>query len=269
VTTLASYGGRAMGSPLRLQVTSGSVSRAGLERIWASVVAEFGAAEGELSCFRPDSALSRLNQSAGQWIWATASPRVYRFLVLAAQATRKSRGRFDPRILDALAGLGHPGLASAPTRSVPEAGPGPRGSDERAWLATDGRTHRVKLESAVDSGGLGKGLALRWAWRGIQDALGEAGALLEAGGDIVGQGSGPDGSPWRIRIEDPDGSSTPLAVLSLLDGAVCTSSIARHQWLDPAGGLVHHLIDPETGRPGGSGLRAVTVAGPDPAWTEV
>jgi thiamine biosynthesis lipoprotein len=29
------------------------------------------------------------------------------------------------------------------------------------------------------------------------------------------------------------------------------------------------LIDPRTGEPGGEGLMAVTVAGPDPAWAEV
>ncbi len=33
--------------------------------------------------------------------------------------------------------------------------------------------------------------------------------------------------------------------------------------------VVHHLIDPSIGEPGGDGLLAVTVAGPDPAWAEV
>jgi len=32
---------------------------------------------------------------------------------------------------------------------------------------------------------------------------------------------------------------------------------------------VHHLVDPRTGRPGGEGLAAVTVVGPDPAWAEI
>ena len=43
----------------------------------------------------------------------------------------------------------------------------------------------------------------------------------------------------------------------------------RRRWTSPDGEAVHHLIDPSTGRPGGDGLLAVTVAGPDPAWAEV
>ena len=32
---------------------------------------------------------------------------------------------------------------------------------------------------------------------------------------------------------------------------------------------MHHLLEPRTGEPGGSGLAAVTVSGPDPAWAEI
>jgi thiamine biosynthesis lipoprotein len=95
-----------------------------------------------------------------------------------------------------------------------------------------------------------------------------AGALLEAGGDIVARGSAPQGGPWMIGIEHPGGGEEP-AVVALRDGAICTSSIALHRWRDRDGREVHHLLDPRSGEPGGEGLLAVTVAGPDPAWAEV
>ncbi|MFI5261305.1 MAG: FAD:protein FMN transferase, partial [Candidatus Limnocylindrales bacterium] len=103
----------------------------------------------------------------------------------------------------------------------------------------------------------------------VERDLAGRGALLEAGGDLMGRAPSPDGGPWHVGSEDPTGRPDPLAVVALTEGAICTSSIARRHWRDPAGRPVHHLIDPRTGEPGGAGLVAVTVADPDPGWAEV
>ena len=97
---------------------------------------------------------------------------------------------------------------------------------------------------------------------------GDAGVLLDAGGDIVTVGPGPDAGAWPIGIEDPGGGED-LAVVAVVRGALATSSIGVHRWVAPDGSIAHHLLDPATGRPGGDGLVAVTVASPDPAWSEV
>ena len=97
----------------------------------------------------------------------------------------------------------------------------------------------------------------------------QAGYLLDAGGDIVVEGAPATGEPWHIGIENPAGGSTPVATVRATGRfAVATSSTRRLRWIQ-AGRPVHHLIDPTTGEPGGAGLLAVTVAGPDPAWAEV
>ena len=95
-----------------------------------------------------------------------------------------------------------------------------------------------------------------------------AGALLEAGGDLVAWGAAPQPGPWLVGIETP-GAADEIAVLAVDGGAICTSSTAVHAWTAADGRAVHHLVDPRTGEPGGDGLRSVTVAGPDPAWAEV
>jgi thiamine biosynthesis lipoprotein len=271
VTGIVAFAGRAMGSPLRLQVATAARATPRPERLWARVQAEFRTSEAELSCYRPESALSQLNGTAGSGAWWAASSRLYGFLTMAERAERKSGGRFDARVLGDLARLGYPGLPAPTARSGPkdsraardgaEAGPG--------WLQRDGRTRRVRVEAPVDSGGLGKGLTLRWAWHRIETDLMGRGALLEAGGDLVGRSAAPDGEAWQIGIEDPLGRPEPLAVVTLSDGAICTSSTARQRWVDPAGRPAHHLLDPRTGEPGGAGLLAVTVAGADPGWAEV
>ncbi len=76
-------------------------------------------------------------------------------------------------------------------------------------------------------------------------------------------------SPWLVAIEDPTGRDDGPAVLAVSSGAVATSSVRLRRWQAPDGAPAHHLIDPTTGRPGGEGLLAVTVATWDPAWAEV
>jgi len=93
--------------------------------------------------------------------------------------------------------------------------------------------------------------------------------LLEAGGDLAIDGPGPEQGMWNVGIEDPLRLGRQLAVLTCSSGAIATSSIAVRNWVDPDGNLVHHLVDPRTGRPAAGGLVAVSVAHADPAWAEV
>jgi thiamine biosynthesis lipoprotein len=257
-----SFEGRAMGSPLRLTMVG--VSRRMAARAWAVVQADVEATERSISRWRADSALSVLNRVAG-----SGSGRVDRrlagLLVASARAQRLSAGRFDPRVVARLEALGE--RAGVPL-------PLPRDDAETGssgpWLRLDPHRGVAELAAPVDSGGIGKGLALRWAVRALRRAgtVGE-GLLLEAGGDLICVGRAPQDGPWQIGIEDPGGSGRPLAAIATTDAAVATSSIAVRTWTAPGGRQVHHLIDPITGEPGGEGLTAVTVAAADPAWAEV
>ena len=132
-----------------------------------------------------------------------------------------------------------------------------------------GRRGPIELLAPVDLGGIGKGLALRWAARRAAAVLGFAGFLLDAGGDLASRGF-RGGEPWSIGIEDPAGGTDPVAVAVLdRDQSIATSSVRLGRKVDAGGRAVHHLIDPDTGTPGGAGLASVTVAWPDPAWAEV
>ncbi len=256
---------RAMGSPLRLSIVVpvGDPAAAGRAAEAASAVRdEFEASEAAMSRFRETSEITRLNRRAGRGIAIAVSPRLSRALATCDRAHRLTDGRFDPRVVRDLERLGD--------RGAPIGDPDRSG---RTRPTVDGRIverdpdGRVRLPEPVDLGGIGKGLALRWAADAIRRRGFEA-FLVEAGGDLVAGGEPPDGGPWRIGIEDPFGGSTPLAVIAAAGEAVATSSVRRRHWtLDDR--TVHHLIDPRTGEPGGAGLVAVTVAGSDPAWAEV
>lgn len=252
-----------MGSALRLTLHGPTDAldddRAGAA--WTAVSDEFEAAEAAMSRFREDSELTRLNRAAGGSPPEPVSGRLVRALIAADRAERVTGGRFDPRVIRALDRLGY--------RGAPLEAPARTRSDGR-WLTADVRAGRVALAQPVDLGGIGKGLALRWAARRLAGPLGDgAGALLEAGGDLVARGQSPEGGPWLVGIEGPAGGDEPIAVVSVPAGAIATSSVRVNRWTRPDGRSAHHLIDPHTGAPGGPGLLAVTVAGPDPAWAEV
>ncbi len=262
---------RAMGSPLRLTVTG--IAEAEASAGWEAVSEVIEAIEQELSRFRPTSGLMTLNARAGQDDPMPVGRWLGRALSAADRARRLTDGAFDARILGDLERLGYVGAGSPGAASLGDVRRGPGTFDDGRWLHRDPRSARATVAMPVDLGGIGKGLALRWAMAVLRRALPDlarpgTGALLEAGGDLVGCGDAPQGGPWMIGIEDPGGGEEPV-VVALPGGAICTSSVAVHRWRDPDGRIVHHLLDPASGEPGGEGLLAVTVAAPDPAWAEV
>ena len=56
------------------------------------------------------------------------------------------------------------------------------------------------------------------------------------------------GEPWPVAVQDPFDETRDLAVISLADSAVATSSIGGRRW-QRNGQPMHHLIDPHTGQP--------------------
>ncbi|MHB8892873.1 MAG: FAD:protein FMN transferase [Candidatus Limnocylindrales bacterium] len=235
---------------------------------WEIARAEFDAVDLALSRFRDDSELTALNRLAGTGRVAVVSWRLRTMLAAVHRAGRLTGGRFDASVLADLERLGEHGapVSSGYATALPE--------DRVIRLVPEGTPHAgfVRVPSRpVDSGGIGKGLALRWAAAAALEALPTgAGLLLEAGGDIVSAGIAPAGG-WRVGIEDPAGGpgAEPLAVVAMERGAVATSSVRVRNWIGQDGRRVHHLLDPWSRQPARTGLIAVTVAGVDPAWSEV
>ena len=218
--------------------------------------------------FSPDSDLMRANARGDEFV--TVDRYCLDALVEAYAAYRRTHGRFDPRVLDDLVRLGY---AESYRRSQPQARTGkcalaPRPARAPWEPRFRGSTSAVKVGAhAVDLGGIGKGLAVRWAAARLRlHGLGDF--FVEAGGDCFCSGRPSDAPGWRVSVENPSGGADPIAVLQLRDEAVATSSVRVRSW-QVAGHRVHHLIDPATGVSGGEGLAAVTVVDPDPARAEV
>ncbi len=259
---------RSMASDIRLWVVEPGdgaqeqldAARAVVERVAASCTR-----------FDPDSALMRANAAGRRW--AQVPRECFDAIDAAHQAHLATGGLFDPRVLRVLGAYGYDVSLPFETRSLqlPETSaaiPRRRGLRGRTWkpgLDADRLAVRVGPEP-IDLGGIGKGLAVRWAAAELRGA-GSA-SLIEAGGDVMAVGAGPDGTGWSIAVENPFDGADPTAVLTVRDRAVATSSTRVRTWT-VGERRVHHLIDPRTRRPAESDLVAVTVVHRDPALAEV
>ena len=111
----------------------------------------------------------------------------------------------------------------------------------------------------VDLGSVAKG----YTGDQVSQLLREGGvtsALLNLGGNVQLVGGKPDGSDWRVAVQDPE-SDGYLGVLSLRDKAAITSGGYERYFVGDDGEVYWHIIDPATGAPARSGLISVTVIG--------
>ena len=214
--------------------------------------------EADLSRFRPDSELSRLNANQTAEVDASALLRAaVNAGLLAAELTE---GLVDPTLVEALEHAGydrtrrHPelpleqALKAAPRRRAAKADP------KATWTRVTVTDHSIRRPPGVrlDTGGVGKGLAAdmlamrlghgtRWA--------------VDCGGDLRVSGE------FAVEVPHPLTSET-IATLQLHDGAVATSGIDRRLWRAPDGSPRHHLLDPSTQQPAWTGLIAATALAP-------
>ncbi len=236
--------------------------------IWLPEIESFfGEVEAELSRFRPDSGLSRLNAAAGQGP-QSVSPMLASVLALALRYRDSTGGIFDPAVLPALQAAGYDRsfetLQAAPAPPSIQDAKSHQASCSFVSLVLSG--NRVDLPAGVqiDLGGIAKG----WTVDRAAELLGAWGAaLVDAGGDIRASAA-PGRKPWPVAVEDPFHPGQDLAVAELTNGAIATSSVLRRSWVRD-GRQMHHLIDPRTGRPSQSELVSVTVLAPTTVQAEV
>jgi thiamine biosynthesis lipoprotein len=255
-----------MGS--RIELIAVGVDNAGADRALATAREFAEEWEKLFSRFRPQSELSRLNESAGRPQAVSTE-----FLVVfdaARAAYERTGGLFNPSILPSLTALGYDRdfrELRANTEPVHRVVPQP-GLIEQ--IAIDRRTGTVTLPTgcALDFGGIAKGIFVD---RLAERFAGWPGGSVNAGGDLRVWGEPPDGEHWVVGIEDPVDSNRERCLLSILDpaaGAIATSAMNRHVW-QRGTERYHHLIDPATGRPVLGRIISATALAPDLATAEV
>lgn len=117
---------------------------------------------------------------------------------------------------------------------------------------------------AVDLGAIAKGYAADEAVRILMKS-GVKSALLNLGGNVITIGGKPDGSPWRIGLQDPRSQETGRNHFAIVEvkGATVVSSGDYERYMvdvyERTGERYHHIFDPRTGYPAQSGLMVSTI----------
>lgn len=127
--------------------------------------------------------------------------------------------------------------------------------DYRNVSAQDGRVS-LRSGAQIDLGGIAKGY-LSGRIMEIFKGCGVSSGIVSLGGNVHALGKKPDGSKWRVAIQNPDGGDF-LGTLAVEDTAVITSG-GYQRFFEQDGRVYHHIIDPATGYPAANGLKSVSV----------
>lgn len=224
--------------------------------------------EAALDAYDPNSAVSQFN--ATPYDEQTLPPDAVEALD-AIDAIGVS-AEFSPALLGVVGLYDFEGTPSVPedadlALAVSAAGGFVRvGNDRAVFSRTMGPDPRLEpggtLAPGLDFGGAAKGLALDRAREALRASGTVTAALISAVSSTVTLGSKPDGTAWRIGVEDPRDSTVVVAVFQLDgEGAVSTSGDYQ-RYFEHDGVRYHHIVDPATGIPA-RGVRSVTVGGAD------
>ena len=223
-----------------------------------------GQLERRWSRFLPTSEISGLNDAGGEP--RTASADTVRLVTALIQAWHATAGCFDPTLIGTLVELGYAASRDdAGLRTSLAAGVAPQGRPGEILVDTDTGWIQLPFGTALDPGGLGKGLAADIVVEELIDA-GAAGALVEIGGDVRVSGRPPSGDAWTIAIAPTSAAEEPRCV-RLVDGGVATSTSRLRTWTQ-SGEQRHHLIDPNTLRPTEAETVSCSVVAGSAAWAE-
>ena len=211
-----------------------------------------------LSTGNKDSEIYQLNQTGK----ATLSDTSAFLLEKSIEINKKTNGAFDPAIYPLME------LWGFTTKKYKV--PNQKEIDKLLPLTKvgniqfDTKTRKVtfgKKGTKLDFGGIAKGYTSSEVMKVFKDQ-GIQSAMVSLGGNVQLLGTKPDGSKWRVAVENPNEEEDYLGIIEASDKAIITSG-GYERYFTKGGKTYHHIIDPKTGYPAESDLTSVTIISSD------
>ena len=222
--------------------------------------AEIRRLDALLSVGRTDSEISTLNRAGSGTLSADSRAMVAQALKLYEDTD----GCFDITVLPLMELWGFTsGDHRVPTEAQLKETLSAVGADRLSYRPATGELTLSEGQS-IDLGGIAKGYTSQRVME-LYRAAGVTSGLVSLGGNVQCLGTRPDGTPWRIGIQDPWGAEGAMvAVVEVADQAVITSGGYERYFTDESTGVTYqHILDPKTGMPADGALASVTIVSSD------
>ena len=232
------------------------------EAAFDEVFARIAQVESRMTVNREDSEVLQVNRSAGRSP-VRVSPDTFSVIQKALEMARLGAGAFDITVgpLVRLWGIGT-AAARIPSPREIAAALAKVGWQDVVLSPGDSTVLLARPGMALDLGAIAKGYAADEAGR-ILRARGASSALVNLGGNVLTVGKKPDGSPWRIGVQNPEEPrGTHVGIVEVGESAVVTSG-NYERFFESGGRRYHHILDTRTGAPVSNGLSAVMIVAAD------
>ncbi len=238
----------AMDTYMTLRVYDGNADAA-----LSDAIATINAASTALDPELESSEVYAINHAEGRPI--TVSPMVAEMLTVARTVYDRSEGALDLTIYPVVKAWGF----IDQSYTVPDTDTLTALQKLPRFDAVTVDIHTLTMPAGMELsfGSMAKG-AVAEQCRELLKEYGVTSAYLSLGGNVQTVGLKPDGSKWRIGVQDPNHTAGYLGVVTVGEAAVVTSG-SYQRYFEQDGRVYHHIIDPETCVPSESGLVSVTI----------
>ena len=210
--------------------------------------------EALLSMTIRDSDVWRINNASGQ---QTEVSDLTAFVIREGlRYSELSGGMFDISIGKLSSLWDFTGSSGVPTSS--EIAAARAGVGYQRVTITDNLVTLSDPETWIDLGAIAKGFIADAVASFLKDN-GVGAAVIDFGGNIVTVGQKPDGGVWRVGIAKPFSDRNETVGITETNEASIVSSGTYERYFIQDGELYHHVLNPFTGKPSGSGVVSATV----------
>ncbi|MGZ5051618.1 MAG: FAD:protein FMN transferase [Methylobacter sp.] len=265
----AELSGEAQGTTYHIKMDLDG-TKTSLEEVKRQVSATLAEIDAQLSNYREDSEISRINQRE-RTDWLPVSKEIAELLSIAHSVYERSDGCYDLTVkpLFDLWGFSRhdnrvPSQGEIDT-ILPTVG--------MNLLEVDAANQRIRKKNPklkIDLSSIAQGYSVGVVARRLE-ALGIKNYLVEIGGEMMVKGHKINGDNWRIAIEKPTPFSRDvqkiLEVKEQQGTAIMTAGTYRN-FFEQDGQTYSHILNPKTGRPVTHRLYSVTIMHEDPAWAD-